>query len=258
MKKILIFILLFSSVVKADTKPETPNWPSQLFSADKVYQSFLRPFQNYFRDINRDYVVYNLAPNLREITSSKYPQYYFKIFIQRTVAENTITEVINYSVRDYPSGRILIKRTGSNLIATSNEDLFSFKFPSPSSAEKFQLFFDDGSGIKMNFSNIDGKLAGTMALYKGSVIINFNETRRDDNFSTRSLWYICDNCDGSALLANAQKVAPGEWQYLYKTSNGSTLTSQDFYYIYSNYYSPPISNFFESTLKVIIDTYDWP
>lgn len=260
MKNIILVFIFLSSITNAQVSVDTPNWPSQLFSVDKVYQSFLRPFQSYFRDINRDYVVINSTPKLRIIRHSRFIKYYFKILIQRTITENGITEVINYSVQENPSGRILIKRTGKNLLPTSNEDLFNFKLPAPNaSAEKFQLIFDNGLGLKMNFSTTGNLLSGTIDAFDGSASVLFSESQRDSGFFTRSIWFICsEGCDSTSLIANAQKTDTGEWQYLYKTSKGGQMTSQDFYSTYSNYYAPPLTSFFESILKHFTDDYDWP
>lgn len=254
MKKLILCLMFFANVSFA-----SPDWPSQLFSIDQIYQIWMLKFQNYFRDINRNYVVNNLSPDRRVITSSKYPQYFFKINIQRSIKESSITEVINYTVRDFPAGNLTIIRSGRNLSPIPNEDLFNFRLPLPSSAEKFQLYFDGEINIRMNFSNTGKTQAGILKIFNGEVTINFSEQEKDENYLTRSLWYICKNCsDSMALIANAQKTGEETWQYLYKTSKGEVLTSQDFYFMWQSYYFPPIEQAFESSFQKVLDLYDWP
>lgn len=256
MKKFLICLLLFCNIAKANL----PDWPTQLFSIDQIFQLWSLKYQNYFRDTYRNYVVINLSPEVRRISSSKYPLYYFKIVIQRQVKENSITEILNYTVRDFPAGRLTIIRTGKNLEPIPNENLFNFKLPMPTGSEKFQLYFDGEINIRMNFTN-NGKIqAGTLNIFQGEVTINFSEQEKNENFYTRSLWYICKNCsDSMALIANAQKVDETNWQYLYKTSkNSEVLTSLDFYNMWQQWYFPPINEAFEMSFNEVWEHYDWP
>lgn len=255
MKRFLISVLLFCNVANANL----PDWPNQLFSINQIFQIWSLKYQNYFRDIHRSYVVINLSPEVRQISSSKYPQYYFKIVIQRQIKENSIIEVLNYTVRDNQAGRLTIIRTGKNLEPISNEDLFHFKLPMPTESEKFQLYFDGEINIRMNFSN-NGKIqSGILNIFNGEVTVNFSEQEKNENYFTRSLWYICKNCsDSMALIANAQKTSDETWQYLYKTSKGDTLTSQDFYTMWANWYFPPINEAFEMSFNEVWEHYDWP
>jgi hypothetical protein len=230
---ILVALLTIMPSARADSAGTNDDFGLHMRSIDTLESQIVEKLRQYFKDLRQRYDSGHLAHSIWIAPAPPY-QCIHDIFSYTTQhqiqADGTAQDLILFARCGRQIMSITLVRAGAGVTSVSDDDLLNFKFPEPSSSEKYNLTF---SWVNMTIlsQKISNGTQGVASLkFSGgefTVIVNDVQSDRQDTVHDRSLNVkFFDGSQNYAWFMHARRETPGigmAASYYYDfTDNGKT------------------------------------
>lgn len=206
---VLLLTLTFSNTIIAQDVLMSGQLDGKIPSVDLLVTQLRSDMVSYFRRMHDESEIREVSKNCRELRHYKNfgARTKFLLCIERTISENEVIEIVEYTARGDRKGHLVIKRKGPNLKSTKNDNLFNFMIPTISEGQEIEWKVE-GIGPTVRITKSNDRDLGWFSFPHANFKFNIEE-RRFVSSQIRTMSISCDFCETNELKVLAKKSMNG-------------------------------------------------
>lgn len=252
MKKIILFLLLISTQVFAQS------WPESMYTTENLFTRQFSGLRSYIKNLKINYPFKFQANKLIFYADDgEFRNEVFKLIVKTHQEENYIKETVILDAFSGPKEKFVYERWGESVRPLSVSKLTSFDFSVPQRVEAFRIEFHESRVYQyVEFDKENSRSHYKLYDY-GLEIHHYQEVQENKLYS--KLWYQCDVCSGEPLVAimDTRVSYLGNISYFY----GNPLkfvTPKEFYTKANRSYLSGIYREFQGLPQKGVLRFGWP